>query len=315
MAEQQEFMVYVNGELVPESKAVISALDRGFRWGDAVYDVERTFNGNLFKLDAHLDRLYRSMHYTRIDPGITWEEMEKATLDTVEANAPLLETYGDFSVSQVVSRGLMNPDLHKGANVVIYCRPITLKNYAKYYVQGVKAATTATRRTPPESLSPKAKISNKMNHLVAEFEVKQADPSMFALMLDLRGNITEGASANFMFVSKGHIKVPNRRNVLAGISMETIIEMAEAQDIPVDEDDYTPFDVYQSDEAFFCTSTACLIPVNSLNGLQLGREVPGPMTKSLFAAFGEMVGVDIVDQAMSHLSPEERQALMAEKKA
>ena len=76
MAEQQEFMVYVNGNIVPESQAMISALDRGFRWGDAVYDTERTFAGQIFKLDAHLDRLYRSLQYTHINAGLSQKEMK-----------------------------------------------------------------------------------------------------------------------------------------------------------------------------------------------------------------------------------------------
>ena len=314
MAEQQEFIVYVNGKLVPESKAVISALDRGFRWGDAVYDTERTFNGKVFRLDKHLDRLYRSLSYTQIDPGLTWKEMEKAALDVAEANQPLVKKYGDLFVNQVVSRGVINPEIHKGANVAIYCVPLPFKKYAQCYVQGVRAATSSTRRTPPECLSPKAKMANKMNHYVSEFEVQQVDPDMFVLMLDLHGNVTEGSASNFMFVSKGRIKVPNRRNVLEGITMVTILEMAETQGIPFDENDYTPSDVYTADEAFFCNTSACLIPVKSLNGRKIGREVPGPMTKSLFAAFNEMAGFDVVDQALSFLTLAERQALMAEKK-
>ncbi len=314
MAEQQELMVYVNGKIVPESQAVISALDRGFRWGDAVYDTERTFNGKVFKLDAHLDRLYRSLNYTHIDPVLTWEEMKKATLEVVEANQSLVKKHGDFNVNQVVSRGNLSPDIHKGSNVAIYCRPITLKAYAKYYIQGVNAATPATRRTPPASLSPRAKIANKMNHFVAEFEAKHSDPSMFSLMLDINGNVAEGTGANFMFVHKGRIKVPNRRNVLQGITMETILEMADNQGIGWDEGDYTPMDVYSADEAFFCTTTACLIPTKSLNGLTIGDgKVPGPVSRSLFAAFSDTAGFDVIEQALGFLSPEERQELMAGK--
>ena len=312
MADQQEFMVYVNGKIVPESQAMISALDRGFRWGDAVYDTERTFGGKVFKLDAHLDRLYRSLKYTRIDPGLTWDEMKQITLDVVEANEPLLKKFGDFNVNQVVSRGNLSPDVHKGANVSVYCRPITLKRYAKNYIQGVKAATSATRRTPPESLSPKAKIANKMNHFVSEFEAKQIDPEMFVLMLDLHGNITEGAGSNFMFVKDNRIKVPNRRHVLQGITMETILEFADNLGIGYDEDDYTPHDVYIADEAFFCTSTACLLPAKSLNGLTIGDgKTPGPITESLFGAFGDVAGFDVIEQSLSFLSPEERRELEA----
>ena len=127
MAESQEFIVYVNGEMVPESQAMISALDRGYRWGDAVYDTERTFGGKVFRLDAHLDRLYRSLKYTRIDPGLTWEQMEKITVDVVDANKHLLDQYGDFNVHQVVSRGNLNQEFHKGAKRVRLCPPQSLQ--------------------------------------------------------------------------------------------------------------------------------------------------------------------------------------------
>ena len=312
MAGSQEFIVYVNGEMVPESQAMISALDRGYRWGDAVYDTERTFGGKVFRLDAHLDRLYRSLKYTRINPGLTWEQMEKVTLDVVDANKHLLDQYGDFNVHQVVSRGNLNQEFHAGANVSVYARPNPFKQFAKQYIQGVRAATSATRRTPPESLSPKAKIANKMNHFVSDFEAKQVDPEMWVLMLDLDGNVTEGMGSNFLFVKDGRLKVPNRRHVLPGITMDTIMGFADNMGIPWDEADYTPHDVYMADEAFFCTSTACLIPAKSLNGHVIGDgKVPGPMSGGFLAAFSEAAGFDVVDQAISFLTPDEKREFEA----
>jgi branched-chain amino acid aminotransferase len=302
-------MVYVNGKLAPESQAVISALDRGFRWGDAVYEVARTFGGKPFKLRAHLDRLYRSLRYTRIDPGMSEDEMERATMEVVEANRGLLGPNDDFTVNQVVSRGLVEPSLEHGANVAIYCLPVHFLEFAREFAMGVRLITPATRRNPPTSLSPKAKISNKMNHFIAEFEAKGVDPGAMALMLDLDGNITEAAGGNFMFVEDGRIKVPNRRHVLPGISMETLLELAENQGIPVDEGDYTTFDVYQSEEAFLSSTSYCLLPVTSLNGWTVGTGEPGPIARGLLASWGDMVGVNVVDQAMSHIPMGEREAL------
>ena len=309
MTQGKERMVYVNGKLAPESQAVISALDRGFRWGDAVYEVARTFGGKPFKLRAHLDRLYRSLRYTRIDPGMSEDEMERATMEVVEANRGLLGPNDDFTVNQVVSRGLVEPSLEHGANVAIYCLPVHFLEFAREFAMGVRLITPATRRNPPTSLSPKAKISNKMNHFIAEFEAKGVDPGAMALMLDLDGNITEAAGGNFMFVENGRIKVPNRRHVLPGISMETLLELAENQGIPVDEGDYTTFDVYQSEEAFLSSTSYCLLPVTSLNGWTVGTGEPGPIARGLLASWGDMVGVNVVDQAMSHIPMGEREAL------
>ena len=233
--------------------------------------------------------------------------MEQATLDLVEANRHLLGPNDDFGVSQVVSRGLMNTGLHEGPNVVIYCQPVRFEQFARHCIDGVRVVTPATRRTPPQSLSPKAKIGNKMNHLMAEFEAKDTDPDAIALMLDIDGNIAECSGANFMFVADGRLKVPNRRQVLPGISMETVIELAENQGIPVDEGDYTTFDVYQADEAFTTSSRYCLLPAVTLNGRGIGDETPGPITRGLLAAWSDMAGLNFVDQALSHLPQNQRE--------
>lgn len=311
MSQDKELMVYVNGEMVPESVALISPLDRGMLWGDSVYDVERTFGGKVFKLREHLDRLYGSLRYTRIDPGMSQGEMERLTLEVVEANRHLLGPNDDFTVTQNISRGPLNREAHQGPTVLIYCRPMAFREFVHHYFKGTRVVTPSTRRTPPQCLSPKGKISNKMNHYIADFEAREVDPEAFALMLDLDGNITETSGANFMFVSGGCINVPNRRQVLQGITMATVLELAENLGVPVQEGDYTPFDVYQADEAMITTSSYCIIPAASLNGWRIGAQMPGPITRALTAAWSDMAGVNIVDQALAHLSQEERETLMA----
>ena len=308
MSQETELQVYVNGKMVPESQAMISALDRGFRWGDSVYDQERTFGGQIFKLDSHMKRLYRSLHYTRIDSRLSSEEMAEATEGVIEANRHAVGPNGDFTVTQIVSRGLMGRPEH-GPNVVIYCRQIPFETFARRYLEGITVVNPSTRRNPPQSLSPKAKIANKMNHLIAEFEAKDRDPDAVSLMLDQDGNIAECTGANFAFIADGRLKIPNRRHVLPGIGMETLLEVAENQGIPIDEDDFTPFDVYQADEAFMMSSTYCIMPARTLNGWRIGDELPGPITRGLTAAYSDVAGLNFVDQALSHLSPEERASL------
>lgn len=306
-----ERIVYVNGDFVPESRAVISAFDRGFRWGDAVYDAERTFRGKLFRLEQHMDRLYRSLRYTRIDPGLTKEEMTTITQHLVDHNAPLLDENDDYNVVQTVSRGVFTrsrrlTDLR--ATVVVYCLPIGFEDFAKSYIDGAKLITPSIRRTPPQCVSPRAKISNKMNHLLADFEAKEVDPEAYPLMLDLNGNITETSAMNFMFVADGRLMVPNRRNVLPGTAMAIVLDLARDLGVPVVEGDYTPFDVYNADEAFLANATVCILPVSSLNGLRVGTDVPGPITRRLLEAWSDRVGVDIVAQALSHLPAAQRAA-------
>ena len=308
MVQENELKIFVNGNIVPESQAVISVLDRGYRWGDSVYDSARTWGKKIFKLESHMKRLYRSLKYTRIDPRMTIEEMSEAMQAVLDANRDAVGPDGDFTVSPVVSRGNFNR-LDEGPNVAIYCTPIAFADFARQYVEGIRVVNPATRRNPPQSLSPKAKIGNKMNHIIAEFEARDRDPDAVSLMLDLDGNIAECTGGNFAFIVDGHLKIPNRRHVLPGIGMETVLELAENQGIPIDEDDYTPFDVYQADEAFMMGSSKSLLPARSLNGWQVGDELPGPITRALIAGYGDLTGVNIVDQALSHLSPEERASL------
>ena len=310
MSQGPELMAFVNGELVSASEAVVSVVDRGFRWGDAVYDVERTYGGQIFRLRHHIERLYRSLKYTRIDPGMDMQQMEEAVLKVLEANRPLLGPNEDYTVAQVVSRGVLWPPEAVGqANVVIYCDLIPFAKYAPWYINGCRVVMSSTRRIPSQSLSPNAKISNKMNHFVAEAEVRAVDPDAFPLMLDLDGNIAEGIGNNFLFVEGGRIKVPNRRNVLHGVTMNTLLELAEGIGIPVDEGDYPPFAAYQADEAFLTGTSLVILPVASLNGSPIGDAVPGPLTQRLWQAWADMTGVDAVEQALSHLPAEQRREL------
>ena len=306
--------MYVNSALVPESQATISVFDRGFRWGDGVYEMARTFGGKVWRLREHLDRLYSSLSYTRIDPQLSIDELERVTLDLVDKN---IERAGpnpdDVGVTHIISRGLLDSTRRASADptVVIYTEPLAFDMYARWYLKGIKMITPATRRTPPQSLSPKAKISNKMNHFIAEFEAHAADPEAIPLMLDYDGNVAESSGANFLFLRRGRIHVPNRRHVLGGITMDTVLEIAEGLGIQSEEGDYTPFDVYQADEAFMTTTPSHIAPVVSLNGNKIGNGTPGPAFQQIAQAWSERVGLDIIDQAVAHLSPAERDELTA----
>ncbi len=167
----------------------------------------------------------------------------------------------------------------------------------------------ATRRTPPQCVSPKAKISNKMNHFVAELEARGANPDAYAIMLDLDGNITEGSSANFLFIAGGRLKVPDTRMVLSGADMAALLELADGLGIGADEGTYTTYDVYNAQEAFLTTNSFGILPIVSLNGLPIGDGTVGPMTRRLMAAWTERVGMDFVAQGLHHLPPEERTRL------
>ena len=310
----EDGLCYVNGSFVRASDAKISIFDRGFTSGEGVYDVTRSFGHKLFKLDAHIARLYRSLKYTRIDCGIPIEEMTRLSTDVFERNKHLLAPDDDCALWQVVSRG--SDRFTKGkpmtASVTVFCLPIAYHSFAREYVDGCVLVTPSTRRIPPQSLEAKAKITNKMNHSVAAFEAKQVNPRATPLMLDLDGNISETHLGNFFFVSGGKLCTSTDRTVLGGVTRSTLFSLADEMGIPVVEADFTPYDVYCADEAFTASTSPSIVPVKSLNGTTIGTSIPGPVTLKLMRAWEVMVGIDFVGQALGHIEDRDKQHLLGE---
>jgi len=310
----EDGLCYVNGSFVRASEAKISIFDRGFTSGEGVYDVTRSFGHKLFKLDAHIARLYRSLKYTRIDCGLPIEEMTRLSTDVFERNKHLLAPDDDCALWQVVSRG--SDRFAKGkpvtASVTVFCLPIAYHSFAREYVDGCILVTPSTRRIPPQSLEAKAKITNKMNHTVAAFEAKQVNPRATPLMLDLDGNISETHLGNFFFVSGGKLCTSTDRTVLGGVTRSTLFSLANEMGIPVVEADFTPYDVYCADEAFTASTSPSIVPVKSLNGTTIGTSIPGPVTLKLMREWEKMVGIDFVSQALGHIEDRDKQHLLGE---
>lgn len=314
---QPDLWAYLNGEMVRGPDAVIPLTDRGVQWGDAVYDSIRTYGGEPFQMPFRIDRFFRSLNYARIDIGLSKEALRQATEAVIAANLPLLGPDDDIGVNYYVSRGSMatTDGLTPAGTVAIFCRIVAFTGFAKFYVRGAPAVIPATRRTPPECVSPKAKVANKMNHFIAEMEAKANNPDAFAVMLDLNGNITESSGANFLFVSDGRIKVPDTRMVLSGADMAAVSQLAGNMQIGCDEGSFTTYDVYNAEEAFLTTNSFGILPIVSLNGLPIGTGRVGPVTRRLMDAWTELVGIDFVGQALAHLPAAERESLEAERRA
>ena len=310
----EERIVYLNGAFVPESQAKVSVLDSGFNAGDGVYDVTRTFGQKPFRLREHTERLFRSLQYTRIDCGMSLEEMEKITLEVLDRNKPLLRANEDLALWQVVSRGVRSSTGNRvvgGATVTVYSVIVNFPEFASFYVEGAPIVIPSTRRIPPECLESKAKITNKMNHNTASFEAKQVDPRAIPLMLDIDGNLSETSAHNFFLVVNGKLCTPSDRNVLGGITRDAVFGLARQLGIEIVEGNFTPYDLYTAEEAFLASTSPTFVPVRTVNGAKIGKGAPGPMTLRLIGAWNKMVGMDIVDQALSHLDKNERDRLTA----
>ena len=305
-ARANQRVVYINGEFVPESEATLPFRDRGFRYGDAVFDMTRTFGHRIFRLKEHMERFYRSLRYVRIDPGLSPAEMTAVTEQVLERNLHLLADDEDYWVGQRVSRGVDVPggdiSSHAGPNVIVECTPLPLKPRARLFRDGIDVITPAVRRTPPDALSPNAKTHNYLNLIMGDLEVKSRDPEAWAVTLDVNGNLCEGMGSNFFMVRDGALTTPKVAYVLPGISRQAVIDLAGARGIPVAEDDISLFDAYTADELFLTSTSLCICAVRSLNGARINSgAVPGPVTKTLTDAYIDLVGFDFVQQYLSRL--------------
>ncbi len=301
----EERVAYLNGAFVPESQAKISIHDLGFVYGDAVYDTARTFAGTLFKLKEHIERLYRTLRYVQIDPGLSPAEMTRLTEELVERNLPFLRDGQDYWVSQRISRGLCHyegePRPYEGATVVIESVPLPLTARAHYFRDGIPVVTPSVRRVSPDALSPRAKTTNYLNMTLGDLEAKARNPKNWAVLLDHRGNLCEGIGANLFLVQDGVVRTPTEAHVLPGVSRATVIELCEAQGIPLDITDLALHDAYVADEAFLTSTSLCLCPVASFNGRSYPGGLPGPVTRRIIEAYSRLVGMDFVQQYLDHL--------------
>jgi branched-chain amino acid aminotransferase len=270
--------------------------------GDAVFDTTRTFDSRIFKLKEHLDRFYRSLKYMRIDPGISQDELAEQTRVVVERNLPLLGENEDYWIFQRVTRGARVGGVQTPI-VLIHCDPLPLAERAHYYRDGMHVVTPSIRRTPPEAMSPRAKVNNYINMTLASLEVKAQNPDAWPILLDINGNLCEGSGSNIFVVRDGVVMTPQDRYVLPGISRQTTIELAHELDIEVKQADLDLFDAYNADEVFITSTSLCICPASKINGVEIGDgATPGPVTQRLTEAYSGLVDMDIVGQYLAHLS-------------
>ena len=299
-----ENIVFFNGRLRPESQVGIPIRDSGFIHGDAAFDATRTFNGAPFRLRQHVHRLYDSLRYLRIDPGMNEDEMERWSLEVVNHNYALLPDNQDMWVMQRISRGVeaTQPGEKPTPTVLIESHAIPFARRAKLYRDGVRVITPSVPRVPPRFISPRAKTHNYLNMVLGELEAQAADPDSWAVLLDENGNLSEGRGSNVFLVKDGVVSTPQAQFVLAGITRGTVLELAAGLGLPAQEKDLDLFDAYVADEAFLTYTSLCICPVSSVNGAAIGGgRTPGPITQRLMSAFSDLVGMDYAAQYLQHL--------------
>jgi branched-chain amino acid aminotransferase len=298
-------VAYFNGSIVPESDVKVSFRDYGFQMGDGAFDSARSVAHKPFLFKEHVDRLYKSLGYLRLDPGLSPKEMLGLTHEIFEKNRPLLAEYDDYWVSQWVSRGMrsMNRIAAEGApTIIIECSPLPFKGRAQSMRDGLDVMTPAgIRRTPPEAISPRYKSMSYGNLVAGDIEVQALRPGATCILLDTRGCLCEGLGSNIFIVRDGEVLTPHERYVLAGLSRATLMDIAADKHIPLREADIDLYDAYVADEAFITSTSWCLVPVKSINGKPLAAGAWGPVTRKLSEGYKERLGgFDYVAQYTRH---------------
>jgi branched-chain amino acid aminotransferase len=286
--------VYVDGHFVPAEEARISVFDHGFLYGDGVFEGIRVYEGNIFRLQQHVQRLYYSAQCLLLSMPLRPEEMRATIVETV-CRRGLPNQY----VRVVVSRGAgdlgLDPRLCRHPSVVIIADTITLYP-AQVYTDGLELVTVATRRTPTWALDPRIKSLNYLNNILAKLEAQQAG-RLEAVMLNAEGYVAECTADNIFFVRQGQILTPaTAAGALAGVTRDSVLDVAHDLGLSTTEGFFTRYDLYTADECFMTGTGAEIIPVIRLDGRTIGTGRPGPLTAQLrqgFAALCRRDGVRV----------------------
>jgi branched-chain amino acid aminotransferase len=291
-----DYVVYLNGRFLVESEAHLSIWDRGFTLGDGVFDNTRTFRHEFFHLDDHLARLYRSLRYVYIDPGLTQAELGELAQEVLRRNLDRVDEKDDVNVSFRVSRGTAEG----GPTRLVTCRPIDFGRFAHLYAEGVDLITPTVRAISRDIMDPRVKTQSRIVNVLAEIQANAARPGAWPLLCNSRGIITESSRSSFLIVQDGCIMTPKGGRVLAGVTAAVTTGLAERLGYRVEERDLTPYDALLASEALITSTGMCVLPVRSINGSLIGSgRVPGPVTDRLIAAWKELTGVDFISQALA----------------
>ncbi len=276
-------MIYLNGKLVPKDEAKVSVFDHGFLYGDGVFEGIRVYDGNVFRLKDHIDRLFESAKTIALTIPMSHQEMIQATLDTVAANGEK-----NIYIRLVVSRGYgdlgIDPAKCAAPTIVIIVSPIALYP-EETYQKGVSLVTASVRRIPMEALDPRIKSLNYLNNILAKVEARKAG-AIEAIMLNHQGLVAECTADNIFIVKGGIVKTPDLlQGALSGITRRAVLDLAERAKIPTAETKLGLHDMYNADECFLTGTGAEIVPVISIDGRQIGDGRPGALTKKLLADF------------------------------
>jgi branched-chain amino acid aminotransferase len=278
--------IYIDGKFYPEASARVSVLDHGLLYGDGIFEGIRFYNGRVFRLEEHLDRLWDSARSICLEIPMTMGEMTEAVLETIRQNH-LRDGYIRLLVTRGVGNLGLNPVQCKHPSVIIIAATIALY-HENIYRKGLTIVTCATRRTSPAALNPAVKSLNYLNNVMARIEANLAGADE-ALMLNDAGLVAECTADNVFIIKRGQIFTPPiTAGALRGITRSIVFEIAAELGIKIMEADITRHDVFIADECFLSGTAAEIVPVVKADGRLIGNGKPGPITVRTIARFHAM---------------------------
>ncbi len=284
----KELAVYVDGKFCPKSEAKVSVYDHGLLYGDGVFEGIRAYDGVVFKLKEHIERLYRSAHTIMLQIPISQKEMIKAVLGTLKRNQ-LKNAY----IRLIVTRGVgdlgLDPRKCPKATIIIITEPLIALHSKEKKEKGITAMITWVKRDPVDATSHEVKSLNYLNSILAKIESNTAGVDE-AICLDKTGFVCEGVAENLFIVKEGRvITPPTSTGALLGITRNVVMKLAEKLKYPMLEKNITANDLFTADEIFLTGTAAEITPVREVNKRITGKGKPGPITKKLMQEFSRMV--------------------------
>ncbi|GAB4406152.1 MAG: branched-chain-amino-acid transaminase [Thermodesulfovibrionales bacterium] len=271
--------IYIDGKYYDRADARISVFDHGLLYGDGVFEGIRIYNWKVFKLKEHIERLYQSAKAILLEIPMTKDEMENAVLGTVKINEKK-----DGYIRLIVTRGEgplgIDPLPCKKATIIIIVSDIQLYP-DEYYKNGIEIVTASSRRISSDSLDPRIKSLNYLNNIMAKLEARQTG-CLEAVMLNRKGFVAECTADNIFIIKNNELFTPAPyHGALDGITMRTVMEIAETLGIKAHETTLTRYDIYNADECFMTGTGAEIIPVIKIDGRAIGEGKPGSITEKL----------------------------------
>lgn len=299
-----EPQAYLNGTFIPYSDAKLAVTDLGIVYGASITEMVRTFAHQLFMLDEHLDRLYSALEYACIEPAPQKAKLKEICESVIRHNSKLLPTEQDLGLTIFVTAGhnlpylgLAEKEICSTPTVCVHTFPLAFELWDSKYITGQHLIHAEGQQLNAKIFDPRIKSRSRIHLYRADKLVRKQEPQASALLFDELGFVSETTVGNFYLVKNSIIQSPRPENILGGISQMMVIRLAKQMGLGYEETDISENEILNADEALTSSTAYCLMPVTRYGDDPVSDGVPGPIFKKMITAWGQIVGVDIIQQS------------------